>query len=113
LAKEHYGSRDKETRVSDKHGGDLADEFNEVLNTINSIEAQWYTYGPNSSVDPTHGGVGHVKHTAATVDEARADRNSWDYGPYPYHYSAASPIYQNGQGQWAFVAMNTPFEGWP
>jgi hypothetical protein len=101
-------------KISDKKGGDLSDEYKMVLGKIDEIDKMWYENGPNSPEDPTHGGVGHVKHSYGTVNEAEAARkDKGPYGPYPQLYSAASPIYKNLFGQWAFITMNTPYEGWP
>jgi len=115
-------------------GDGLAAEFKQVLWSVDAIENVWFTDGPNSFLDPTHGGVGHVKHGGAddgSDDNGYTSRamaihmRDWYYAPYggPNRpRTNASPIYsftyideKTGitSTRYRFITMNRPDIWWP
>src|SRR3989304_2465147 len=114
----YVGELYKSGQISDKKGGDLAKEFDDVLMAIDTIESLWYAYGPGSSYDPTGGGLGHVKpkvneskfEGVLVTDEKLKDeafmqgyRNACEMNS---AYSAVTPLYQLPDGSYMFAAFN-------
>ena len=123
-------------RGFETNGTKLTALFQDTLQSVNDIENYWYTYGPNSSLDPTNGGVGHIKRPNpisdkgyakdegyATKKEALRVRNSYIYGPgtggtiasFPYSFQR---LKETKEGwiwvtEWRYIMMNTPKVWWP